>query len=154
VKVIASQTHNPQAWRALVLANYNCWSEYAKWLIAQPEAMPVFIEVSDYRRSDAVRGRMLEMMGYAIQPCRTNPRLPVCAKAEQLRAIIRRHAENGLPTTPDAIIALGMGGTMADIPLLESLRNRFTEPPTELTKKVTKPFNQRSGGSHPGTAKW
>lgn len=135
VKVIATQTHNPEAWRALLISNYNYFSEFGKWLVAESETtMPFIIELAENEPSSAVRGNMLELMGLAIQPCRANPNLPICAKAEHLKSIIRRHAENDKLTTAAAISALGTGGTEADIPFLESLRNKPTFPAEEWAK--------------------
>ncbi len=122
-KAIAVRTNNRQAWLALARANYNADAEYGRWLAIQPQAIPAFIQLSSSPQ-EMIRGQMLCVMAYTIKSCNENPRLSISGRMKQLETIIRRHAaEDPSPVvTSSEIVALGICGTMADIPLLESLR--------------------------------
>ena len=127
VSAIATATDDPAAWEALASANFNADSKYGRWLAVQAGAIPALIKLST-SKWNIMRGRTLEVMSYTIAACDKNTHQPVCEKRSQLLQIIRTHAETDAGVTADAIDALAVCGTEADILRLESLRTKFRDP--------------------------
>ena len=131
VQVIARETNNREAWMALGIANYNAGSPYGDWLINQANALPVLIALSSHP-NPAVRSRMMELFGYIIAACRSdNPKLAACRQETRLLQIIHEHATDR-EVSPWVMEALGICGTEADIPFLESMRMKLRNPDDPL----------------------
>lgn len=127
VKVIARETDNREAWIALGTANYDGGSVFGRWLIQQPNALPVLIELSS-DPNPAVRSRMMQLFGRIVADCQIkNPKLPDCKQQDRLLQIIHEHATDR-EVSPWVMEALELCGTEADIPLLESMRVKLRTP--------------------------
>jgi hypothetical protein len=79
---------------------------------------------------ETVRSRVLEVMGFTVLLCHSDAPPAACRAGldGELLSIIRKHAATDPDVTPSAITTLGVCGTTADIPMLESLRTKFHDP--------------------------
>jgi hypothetical protein len=137
-KLVAQSYHQEDAWRSLVFAVYNPTSQYGQWLVTQPEAFPLFLEMSKSTNNLAWAGQGLQMLGLVLQFCHGSSTpycLEVAKQKNEILSTLRKVAVSDLDDVASAaILALGTCGDSTDIQLLE-------QRAAVLQKKVIDPAN-------------
>jgi hypothetical protein len=135
---VAQIYHQQDAWRSLVFSAYNPDSRFGKWLVSQPESLPLFLEMSQ-SINPGMAGQGLEMLGEVLQFCQGSSTLQCSQVAKQRNDILTAIRKTALSDSDDAgnaIEALGKCGDLWDIKLLESRAS-------VLQKKVVDPGDTR-----------
>ncbi len=148
---IAETYGSPAAWHALVNATYNIDSAFGKWLTAQPQTFPLYLEMlrsGKNGRSGFAKEALAVMLARCSQP-HSSHCSPVLAKRDELMRVIRselfaefrgnastrsNHTEASsdmdsrqLTSTMvgSSIEALGTCGSEQDLLLLRELANKY-----------------------------
>ncbi len=118
---VAQKSNEAEAWRALVYSAYNPSSTFGRWLIAQPQTLPFFLEMI-HSSNSWVWGQGAEMLAEMIEYC-SDPKTRNCspelkAKRSEILTFIRREVVSAREPG-QAILALGICGSVPDIAILE-----------------------------------
>ena len=150
-KQAAERYHNAAAWHALVYSSYNVSSTLGQWLIAQPETLPLCMEMLRSAK-DGRDGLAIQALASMLARCNA-PGTPNCstvlAKGGELMNIMQQALRSPPPlalkglTGSDglahvdqrrqaqellligAIQALAICGGPADLPALQNLANHY-----------------------------
>ncbi|MGA8030281.1 MAG: hypothetical protein WB992_24320 [Bryobacteraceae bacterium] len=120
VEKIATEYHDPSAWKALVSGNYNDDSRFALWLAEQPGALPALLEAV-HSTNWLTAGRALYVLAEALARCAPTPSDKTCAATEQKRPDILRLLRKALQdpmVSLAAVRGLGLCGEEQDIETL------------------------------------
>ncbi len=122
---VAQTYHNNAAWQALIFSNYNEDSNLGKWLAAQPEALPAFLQMLRDPNL-GMRDRGIMLLAESLQQCNGSKNVKctaVLTKRDEISSIIRRRIFTS-PGEGIGIKALGICGTQEDLGLLENVAAR------------------------------
>ncbi len=121
VQKIATEYNDTSASKALVSANYNDDSDFAKRLAAEPKALPALLDASRdlSPKADAVATNTLYVLAEALARCQSSPTqdatcVPVEQKRREILTLLRQALSNPNRSL-SGIRGLGLCGEQRDI---------------------------------------
>jgi hypothetical protein len=129
IQEIAADYHVPEAFRALVRANYSEDSPFAVWLLKThgDEILPWLFEAA--RTSDVrVEERAIVTLGELVNACKSGAEncKQVASQSHQILALLRAKShDKDFNVRSNAIGALGFCGERQDLALLDQLATEF-----------------------------